>query len=1300
MKNAAHHDGASARFRFRLGVGWLTLLPLWHGTIGHAGSVEADFNKGIADGFVVRGSAEWLKSGGLNGSPFVSLTPAKAAQQGSLVLPELDRGQTVESFTVGFQLRMGGGTVPPADGFSLNFASDLPELFGEEGGGSGLTIAFDTFNNGCGEAPAIEVRYQGKTVASRKFGVGEMNTGTNLVPVFIAVDASGRLNLAYAGKVVFANLMAYLPTRGQFGFGARTGALTDQHGIDDLSVATAPASGPYAIEVRPWLEPANADSTILVRLQDNNQKVVASSLRLQLDGASVAATASRSNGVTTVTYTPPHESQRGSSHSAGLTYQDTASPPVTHTITWDFSVALLSRGTFFVEAEDYNYLGGQYLADSGSGPYDGGAYAGLGAFEGIDLHVAVSGTRNDYQRDSSRWPGTAAWGCDPNRGDFIVGRDFKLESNDPGEWYNYTRIFPKGDVWNVYGRFAAAGENAFASLDEVVSGSTSFSQSLNALGTFFVPAAASADEAVLVPLLDAKGEVARIRFDGERTFRFSIQDGHQDANYFAFVPAAPQRLSQFPPAGLSLLGTQLSIGDNTLNEVIKGVPVGSTVYLFNAASNRFVSSVLLSGGKWVPNLPVPPGTGLFIDLPQAQEIVFEGQPLSGNLQLPLVKGFNLVASKWLQAGPLEHVLQYPPVGGDIVFKFGVGGYDAFVFDADFGWETEPTINFGEGFWIKTDVSRVWQQDVPGDGNLFSRSRSKTPVGARTNARARLGVTAEFANGAAVSGTVQFCNVWPNHQYPVGKEYFAGGLSDQYRAQLWIGTNAAQLKPVDVLNQSPIDFDGRGEFNGGPVELPAVEPGKEVFVQIRTWHRTYADYETADRAPQAVIFESPVFRAQTIGGGSPPTVGAYLTNLLGFKVRPLVEWEVPLSLVYGQRLGDFAPPTVRPPGDLSPRVVDGAIVFEGDDGIPPAGGGDPPAAGPMSFTAVFMPTDTDTYLEARRQVTLTVTKAPLTVTANNANRAYGATDPDFTVRFDGLVNQETEQVISGTAVLTPGASAASPVGSYLIVPALGTLRADNYAFDRFINGTLDVRKAPLTVTAFDVARRFGEPNPAFGGTITGLRNNDPVSLNNTCNATATSPPGTYPIIAGLLDANGRLGNYEVTLDNGTLTILPGDTRILPPAFVGGVFIVPVTTFSGFSYTLEYLDSLAGFQWEQGQTLPGTGGTVILSDSAGAATARYYRVRVEAGANGQNRPGFEGGAARPVGHPDNRRSEGPETPARLSANSLGIAEWLTGGTDPGSQLPLGTGLEIATEPIRFPHSPAGAQHLQPSRAKLDP
>jgi hypothetical protein len=158
-------------------------------------------------------------------------------------------------------------------------------------------------------------------------------------------------------------------------------------------------------------------------------------------------------------------------------------------------------------------------------------------------------------------------------------------------------------------------------------------------------------------------------------------------------------------------------------------------------------------------------------------------------------------------------------------------------------------------------------------------------------------------------------------------------------------------------------------------------------------------------------------------------------------------------------------------------------------------------------------------------------ATLVVTAINAGRFYGDSNPEFTGTIKGLAPGDNITV-TFTCVANPGSS----VGDYVIVPTL--VDPDNKLGNYNVvinNGTLTVTPAPLSIVADDVTRTAGQPNPAFTGTITGIKNGDDITATHDSPATVGSEAGAYPIIPTLKDASGRIGNYAVTISNGTLTV---------------------------------------------------------------------------------------------------------------------------------------------------------------------
>ena len=169
----------------------------------------------------------------------------------------------------------------------------------------------------------------------------------------------------------------------------------------------------------------------------------------------------------------------------------------------------------------------------------------------------------------------------------------------------------------------------------------------------------------------------------------------------------------------------------------------------------------------------------------------------------------------------------------------------------------------------------------------------------------------------------------------------------------------------------------------------------------------------------------------------------------------------------------------------------------------------------------------------------IVAASLTVRANAEARVYGATNPVFTASYSGFVNSETLETsgVLGSPLLECQAGISSPVGSYTISCTNGTLASSNYSFS-FVNNSLAVTPALLTVAADHKSRLYGLTNPLLTATISGFLNDDTVSTiagvaELSCAATETSAVDTYEIAIAL----GSLAstNYSFILTNGTLTV---------------------------------------------------------------------------------------------------------------------------------------------------------------------
>jgi hypothetical protein len=166
-------------------------------------------------------------------------------------------------------------------------------------------------------------------------------------------------------------------------------------------------------------------------------------------------------------------------------------------------------------------------------------------------------------------------------------------------------------------------------------------------------------------------------------------------------------------------------------------------------------------------------------------------------------------------------------------------------------------------------------------------------------------------------------------------------------------------------------------------------------------------------------------------------------------------------------------------------------------------------------------------------TLTVTGAPLTITANNQTKTYGAALPTLTASYSGFVNGDTSASLTTPPTLSTTATASSSVGAYAIT-ASGAVDSD-YAMS-YVSGTLFVTQVPLTVTANGATRAYGTTNPVFTGTIVGLLDGDSITASYSSDAQTNSPAGIYQIIPTLVDPPNLALNYNVSLIDAQLNVV--------------------------------------------------------------------------------------------------------------------------------------------------------------------
>ena len=188
-------------------------------------------------------------------------------------------------------------------------------------------------------------------------------------------------------------------------------------------------------------------------------------------------------------------------------------------------------------------------------------------------------------------------------------------------------------------------------------------------------------------------------------------------------------------------------------------------------------------------------------------------------------------------------------------------------------------------------------------------------------------------------------------------------------------------------------------------------------------------------------------------------------------------------------------------------------------------------------------------------TLTITKAPLTISCGDYTIMQGEALPEFALEYKGWKNDETEDVLTTKPTVTCEATKDSEPGTYDII--VSGAEAENYEISYVASKlTVTARKDNVTLTAKSYSREYGEANPAFEYEVTeGTITSGMPELSS--EATAASPVGTYDIVI----SKGSVSNNEVSLVNGTLTVTKA----------------PLTISCG-SYTIEQGEALPDFAIE--------------------------------------------------------------------------------------------------------------------------
>ncbi len=228
--------------------------------------------------------------------------------------------------------------------------------------------------------------------------------------------------------------------------------------------------------------------------------------------------------------------------------------------------------------------------------------------------------------------------------------------------------------------------------------------------------------------------------------------------------------------------------------------------------------------------------------------------------------------------------------------------------------------------------------------------------------------------------------------------------------------------------------------------------------------------------------------------------------------------------------------------------------------------------------------------------LTITKCPLTVTAQSYTIKQTDALPTFAVTYQGFKLNETEAVLTVKPTITCNVPADKAPGTYQIT--VSGAQAQNYDMT-YVAGTLTILQAdPITITADNQQKVYGDAVPALTWRVEGSSVEGQPVLTTT--ATEQSPVGVYDINV----AAGTVNYPNLTLVGGKLTVVKAPL-----------------TITAQSYTIKQNEALPvfevaydGFKLNETETVLTTKPTITCNVPE-AKTPGTYQITV-AGADAQN------------------------------------------------------------------------------------
>jgi hypothetical protein len=302
-------------------------------------------------------------------------------------------------------------------------------------------------------------------------------------------------------------------------------------------------------------------------------------------------------------------------------------------------------------------------------------------------------------------------------------------------------------------------------------------------------------------------------------------------------------------------------------------------------------------------------------------------------------------------------------------------------------------------------------------------------------------------GGVQSATVATTGVW----YHVTAVKTSSTISIYVNGQL---ENTSTVGPIYDLNDANLRFGSyvtQGDYlNGEADEVVLFSRALSPSEISNIWNGTQSTHGTFtyDPPPGTVLN---VGSGQTLSATFTPTDNSDFNpatvsvTINVNKATTVVTWATPAAITYGTALsGTQLNATANVAGSFSYSPGTGTILN----------------AGSQTLTVSFTPTDANDYSPSSATVSLTVSAATLTVTANSQTKAFGQPDPSLTYAASGFQSTDSAStVLTGALTRTAGETV---VGSPYPI-SQGTLSATGNYKIQFTGSTLTISPAQTSAT---------------------------------------------------------------------------------------------------------------------------------------------------------------------------------------------------------------------------------------------